>query len=549
MSDNNMKSRIIPDDMKNDIDEILEKQLFNANRYYAVSNSDIYRLMEIEKIKKSVDYLSELKRRWNWHNYFYEELLEPAFFELTYSSEKELSPKQIEELIKIYNTCCSVDAATLVSSGGIKMHLKYQMDNMSLECENVSREDAAFMLLTPPTDSFFVQYEIDHLSYLIAQKNNLKETEKIKKYLLKKYHANDDAIFKSRFNKKYANKLNCSVDKLLQDIASYKISDEYKVKHYYFTLEHPERRAFRDIITYDNVDEKLISSQLIGISGFLFRKQILKYLNDSKKLINKGFIYEFYDDCVIGALNELLNERKKIMEKDIKPYKQRGMTCAIACMLMVLEYYNIIPKADWQYEKKYFRIYRSNIMPGTPFSALAWHFSKNDLETEVIHSEKEIFVNCDNLLSEGDFEKAMDEYKSFLNVAKTKGASVINGAKINSKMLKKKLQEDKLIILAGRYGEYLHAILLCGYEKDNFIVCDPQYKNKQIKSFDEINSFMSTPLGKWCVTVSQKNKNKDKLMERLDQYQTEAMKKLDASEYKKNVDYASQQAKIKRCGD
>ena len=42
MSDNNMKSRIIPDDMKNDIDEILEKELFNANRYYAVSNSDIY---------------------------------------------------------------------------------------------------------------------------------------------------------------------------------------------------------------------------------------------------------------------------------------------------------------------------------------------------------------------------------------------------------------------------------------------------------------------------------------------------------------------------
>ena len=38
-------------------------------------------------------------------------------------------------------------------------------------------------------------------------------------------------------------------------------------------------------------------------------------------------------------------------------------------------------------------------------------------------------------------------------------------------------------------------------------------------------------------------------MERLDQYQTEAMEKLDASEYKKNVDYASQQAKIKRRGD
>lgn len=39
------------------------------------------------------------------------------------------------------------------------------------------------------------------------------------------------------------------------------------------------------------------------------------------------------------------------MELDVKPYRQRKMTCAISCMLMVLEYYKVIPKADWLYEK------------------------------------------------------------------------------------------------------------------------------------------------------------------------------------------------------
>lgn len=39
------------------------------------------------------------------------------------------------------------------------------------------------------------------------------------------------------------------------------------------------------------------------------------------------------------------------MDREIKPYKQKGMTCSIACMLMALEYYKIIPKADWLYEK------------------------------------------------------------------------------------------------------------------------------------------------------------------------------------------------------
>ncbi len=74
------------------------------------------------------------------------------------------------------------------------------------------------------------------------------------------------------------------------------------------------------------------------------------------------------------------------MEKKIKPYKQRGDTCTIACMLMVLEYYHIIPKANGIYERKYNRAYHSHYLTGTPLSAIAWHFSKNDLEVQLIHS-------------------------------------------------------------------------------------------------------------------------------------------------------------------
>ena len=35
------------------------------------------------------------------------------------------------------------------------------------------------------------------------------------------------------------------------------------------------------------------------------------------------------------------------MIKEIKPYKQRGDTCAICCLMMVLEYYGKIEKANW----------------------------------------------------------------------------------------------------------------------------------------------------------------------------------------------------------
>lgn len=188
------------------------------------------------------------------------------------------------------------------------------------------------------------------------------------------------------------------------------------------------------------------------------------------------------------------------MEHDVKPYRQRGMTCAIACMLMVLEYYKIIPKANWRYEKKYDRCYRSRYMVGTPFSALAWHFTKNGLKTELIHSEKELFVNH-GFLPEKAFDLLIEEYKDYLKNAEEKGAVIKKGVFIDSNLLKEELKQNKLVILAGQIHNNLHAILLCGYEADSFIICDPLYKEKQRKTAEEIENFIDTIIGKWCICV------------------------------------------------
>lgn len=192
------------------------------------------------------------------------------------------------------------------------------------------------------------------------------------------------------------------------------------------------------------------------------------------------------------------------MEFDIKPYKQRGMTCAIACMLMILEYYKEIPKAAWQYEQRYYKCYHSYYMEGTPFSALAWHFAKNNFETEIIHSERNIFKKDNNMLTNDVYEKTMDEYKDFLIKAQQKGTKIINGITINAKLIKDKLEEGKLIILAGvSDNKYLHAILIYGYNDNKFIVCDPLYKQKKIKSFYEIEEFVKTPIGSWLLAVKK----------------------------------------------
>ena len=265
---------------------------------------------------------------------------------------------------------------------------------------------------------------------------------------------------------------------------------------------------------------------------FLLRKNILEYLNNSQILLNKGFIYEFNNDIITGALERLKQERNRNMDKNIKPYKQRGDTCAIACLMMVLEYYQIMDKANWYDERRLYKVYGSKYMVGTPFSALAFHLSKNGLDTTIYHSDINLFNNDKKNLSENDFKCAMDEYKVYLDRAVSKGACAINGIDIDAKLLKEQLKDGKTIILAGELANAYHAILISGYEDDKFIVCDPLYKTKQIKSADELNKFMDTSIGKWFIAISDKTKEKGELMQNLDNFSSEASSLMNVKEGK-----------------
>lgn len=535
----NIKSKIIPNIMKKNIDEILEQQLFNANRYYAESNPDISQLMNKELLNAPEIFLKRLIDRWNWHNSYYEVLLEPAFSDLIRNDNIELSPNEIENLIKIYSTSCVVDEATLVMSGAIKKYLDYNCGFISTTDENMKQEESSHLLITPPVETYFAQYQIDHLYYIYLLKFDNSKSDEFKKYLLNKYHANDTEIFESRFLKRFKNYLDSTITakQLLDDIKKYSISDEYKIKHFYFTLEHPDRKAIRDIIIYDNLNEKLIASNLIGISGFLLRRKILEYLNESRILQNNGYIYEYNKEIIIRALEKLQSERKIKMEKNVRLYKQRGDTCAIACMMMALEYFGVMQKANWYDERRYYRIYGSKYMSGTPFSALAFHFSKNGLDTTLYHQDLTLFNNDKGVLSKEDFQFAMSEYKEILDRAKLTGTNVVNGIKINSQLIRKELEKGNLAIVAGEIPGGYHAILISGYDDNKFIVCDPLFKAKKLKTEEELDEFMNTSIGKWFISVNNKSKNKNQLLSNLDKFNEEANNMMKSDDKIRRLNY------------
>ena len=516
------KSRIIPSNWKENIDEIMEQQLFNANRYFAEANPNISYLMQQELYDTPMEFLNRLMERWNWHNTFYEMLLEPACSSLLRESDIELSPLEIDRLIDVYNTACLVDNATLVMSGSIKKYLAFNYPNISVVSSGNSLSDGAFLLVTSPVETFFAQEQIDHLFYIYLLKTDRVKSEEFKKELLNKYHANDEIIFESRFKKKFSKRLSMSPEELLEDIKKYTVSEQYKVRHYYFTLEHPERKAIRDIIIYDNITEKFIASNLIGISGFILRKKILEYLNGSSILRNEGYIYQYSDNIITDGLIQLKKERENKMIKKVRPYRQSGDTCAICCMMMVMEYYKIMDKANWNDEKRLFKVYHSRCLPGTPFSALAYHLSKNGIDTEIYHSDKNIFNNDMNVLDPYDFKIAMDEYSEYLTMASDNGARIINGVDINVDLLKEKLIEGRMIILAGEIPGGYHAILLNGYENEKFVVCDPLYSEQRVMTEEEISEFMDTSIGKWFVSSDDKVKEKSELFSRLDCFNSQA---------------------------
>ena len=196
------------------------------------------------------------------------------------------------------------------------------------------------------------------------------------------------------------------------------------------------------------------------------------------------------------------------MNKNDRLYKQKGDTCAISCMMMVLEYYKIIEKANWYDERRLYRIYGSEYMRGTPFSALVFHMAKNGLDVAIYHEDENLFNNNQLGLSSEDFALAMNEYKEYLKLAENKGARILNGININTDMLKKELENGNLVILAGQISGMYHAILLTGYNENLFEVCDPLYNEKQTRTFSEIDEYMNTNIGKWCITVNDKTKEK-----------------------------------------
>ena len=118
--------------------------------------------------------------------------------------------------------------------------------------------------------------------------------------------------------------------------------------------------------------------------------------------------------------------------------------------------------------------------------------------------ENNLFKNS-NVFNDETFELLLNEYNVFLDNAIKYGAKVYKGVNVNIKLLKEKLSENNLIMLAGKIDNIYHSILLSEYVDNRFIVHDPLDKDKKIMSYNEINNYMNTNIGKWFIIINDKS--------------------------------------------
>lgn len=210
----------------------------------------------------------------------------------------------------------------------------------------------------------------------------------------------------------------------------------------------------------------------------MLRKKILQILKEEKIINDDKYIYQ-YNDCQIETFfNQLYDKRKKYMCKNIKLYRQHGPTCAIASLMMLMNYYGVIDKCNRLIERELYRKYKSKLIDGAHFSGIAYYLQKNRIDVELLHSESQYFSNNKGYMPE--MEYILNEYKEFIENSNIKTYCNVN---ITPDFIRKELEDGKLIMLAGNAGKELHSVLVCGYNNNQFFICDPLLKERKKNNY------------------------------------------------------------------
>lgn len=218
------------------------------------------------------------------------------------------------------------------------------------------------------------------------------------------------------------------------------------------------------------------------------------------------------------------------MNKEIKFYKQHtAKSCGASCILMLQQHYCGIPMSPGR-EKQIYDLYhcRAKCEPGGEeyggilAAAIANAMSAKKVDVHLIHSSPNMMDNKGGYFSDYLYEEMMKSYREELGYCE-KDIKITTGAAITCQTLKQELDKGRLLVVEtivpgdvdGIHSQVLHWVLVYGYEKDTFFVCDPGYDKIELTEA-ELDGYMNTPIGKICISVHADESTVRKYREGLD---------------------------------
>lgn len=203
-------------------------------------------------------------------------------------------------------------------------------------------------------------------------------------------------------------------------------------------------------------------------------------------------------------------------------------TCGAACVLMLLDYYEIITTHPTRKMEvavyTHHKVFDGKGMTGAAVAnclsnpAVALEKFLRDpnkqLDVHLVQSFEEKLDNRDDYLSWGDYEKITENHLSQLSKCKDR-IRLTAGLDFDTEFLKQALAAGKKIILEFFVPEVedappsvLHWVILENYDPqlEAFRVRDPNpnIKLKYLKDA-ELEGYMDTPIGRICIIVGEKD--------------------------------------------
>ncbi len=488
------KVSLIPDEWKPDIDQRMVVDYMAANRYVAENNPDLQTEIETILGQSPVEYYGNLVQTWHRHHEFFECHLEPLVTRIKDYDANELTPKIIDLLIDAYKTSVTIDNATLAYSSAIKRFV----EKHSIELADKYSEDFDdFMAQYLNTATYFSYYTAKNL--IISLDKDSSKDDLIS--LAQEFHGGDSLVMQYRLANLQA-KYGYTIPARMESVYRKEGQEPSKPAHI-SNEDWVQIVALRKCVSFDNIEEYMIATNLEGASGYVLRKILAQHLVDASLIDHRDGIYDYNDDEIIDGLQQLRKRNERLFSWNIQPKVQHAITCSAACATMIESYLQHGQPTN-EVERTYAVASDSSYIPGQHYSHLAAEMTARGIDVTLTHSLADRFQK--GLLEQHLFERLKSEYDAGLDRLSNLGAEEQSGVPISAASLKSLLQEGKSIILAGqsKEGDYYHSVLLCGLSSEGFVVIDPLVGKPAVWTDRQVIRFADTDIGKWMIVVNGK---------------------------------------------